>query len=42
MLELPRAQELTTRWIVRRSDKDYKHLRRELSRGRKAYVVCRW
>jgi ATP-dependent DNA helicase RecG len=37
----PGRQEIKTRWIVSAErDKAYKHLRREISRGRQAYVVC--
>jgi ATP-dependent DNA helicase RecG len=37
----PGRQEIKTRWIVSSErDKAYKHLRREISRGRQAYVVC--
>jgi ATP-dependent DNA helicase RecG len=37
----PGRQEIKTRWIVSSErDKAYKHLRREVSRGRQAYVVC--
>ena len=37
----PGRQEIKTRWIVSTErDKAYKHLRREISRGRQAYVVC--
>jgi len=37
----PGRQEIKTRWIVSAErDKAYKHLRREVSRGRQAYVVC--
>jgi ATP-dependent DNA helicase RecG len=37
----PGRQEIKTRWIVSAErDKSYKHLRREISRGRQAYVVC--
>jgi ATP-dependent DNA helicase RecG len=37
----PGRQEIKTRWIVSAErDKAYKHLRREISRGRQAFVVC--
>lgn len=37
----PGRQEIKTRWIVSAErDKAYKHMRREISRGRQAYVVC--
>jgi len=37
----PGRQEIKTRWIVSAErDKAYKHLRREVSRGRQAFVVC--
>jgi ATP-dependent DNA helicase RecG len=37
----PGRQEIKTRWIVSSErDKAYKHMRREISRGRQAYVVC--
>ncbi|MBK9712083.1 MAG: ATP-dependent DNA helicase RecG [Kouleothrix sp.] len=37
----PGRQEIRTRWIVSgERDKAYKHLRREIGRGRQAYVVC--
>ncbi len=37
----PGRQEIKTRWIVSTErDKAYKHLRREISRGRQAFVVC--
>jgi ATP-dependent DNA helicase RecG len=37
----PGRQEIKTRWIVSSErDKAYKHVRREISRGRQAYVVC--
>ncbi|HJZ49730.1 MAG TPA: ATP-dependent DNA helicase RecG [Roseiflexaceae bacterium] len=37
----PGRQEIKTRWIVSAErDKAYKHLRREVGRGRQAYVVC--
>ncbi|HEX5690916.1 MAG TPA: ATP-dependent DNA helicase RecG, partial [Roseiflexaceae bacterium] len=37
----PGRQEIKTRWIVSAErDKAHKHIRREVSRGRQAYVVC--
>jgi ATP-dependent DNA helicase RecG len=37
----PGRQDIKTRWIVSAErDKAYKHLRREISRGRQAFVVC--
>jgi ATP-dependent DNA helicase RecG len=37
----PGRQEIKTRWIVSAErDKAYKHLRREVARGRQAFVVC--
>ncbi|GAB4201121.1 MAG: ATP-dependent DNA helicase RecG [Roseiflexaceae bacterium] len=37
----PGRQEIRTRWITSSErDKAYKHLRREISKGRQAYVVC--
>jgi ATP-dependent DNA helicase RecG len=37
----PGRQEIKTRWITSTErDKSYKHLRREISKGRQAYVVC--
>ena len=37
----PGRQEIKTRWITSAErDKAYKHMRREISRGRQAYVVC--
>jgi ATP-dependent DNA helicase RecG len=37
----PGRQEIKTRWIVSAErDKAYKHLRREVGRGRQAFVVC--
>jgi ATP-dependent DNA helicase RecG len=37
----PGRQEIKTRWIVSAErDKAYKHLRREIGRGRQAFVVC--
>jgi ATP-dependent DNA helicase RecG len=37
----PGRQEIKTRWITSAErDKAYKHLRREISKGRQAYVVC--
>ncbi len=37
----PGRQEIKTRWIVSSErDKAYKHMRREIAKGRQAYVVC--
>jgi ATP-dependent DNA helicase RecG len=37
----PGRQEIKTRWIVSSErEKAYKHIRKEVSRGRQAYVVC--
>ncbi len=37
----PGRQEIRTRWIASSErDKAYKHLRREIGKGRQAYVVC--
>ncbi len=37
----PDRQEIKTRWIVpSERDKAYKHMRREIAKGRQAYVVC--
>jgi ATP-dependent DNA helicase RecG len=37
----PGRQEIKTRWITSpERDKAYKHLRREISRGRQAFVIC--
>jgi ATP-dependent DNA helicase RecG len=37
----PGRQEIKTRWIASSErEKAYKHLRREIGRGRQAYVVC--
>ena len=37
----PGRQDIKTRWITSpERDKAYKHMRREISRGRQAYVVC--
>ena len=37
----PGRQEIKTRWITSAErEKAYKHLRREIARGRQAYVVC--
>jgi ATP-dependent DNA helicase RecG len=37
----PGRQEIKTRWIVSSErEKAYKHIRKEIARGRQAYVVC--
>jgi ATP-dependent DNA helicase RecG len=37
----PGRQEIKTRWIVSSErEKAYKHMRKEIARGRQAYVVC--
>ena len=37
----PGRQEIKTRWITSSErDKSYRHMRREIARGRQAYVVC--
>ncbi|GAB4169107.1 MAG: ATP-dependent DNA helicase RecG [Roseiflexaceae bacterium] len=37
----PGRQEIRTKWITSSErDKAYKHMRREISKGRQAYVVC--
>jgi ATP-dependent DNA helicase RecG len=37
----PGRQEIKTRWVTSAErDKAYKHMRREISRGRQAFVVC--
>jgi ATP-dependent DNA helicase RecG len=37
----PGRQEIKTRWIASvERDKAYKHMRREISKGRQAYVIC--